>query len=249
MGGEDVSTKRVYAIRALLSTLEELSRMGRRRLPSQRELAEGLGVSRNILREALSALEALGVLEVKPREGIFLRETELDDLQRNLRLMSVWPGDITVHLMEMRMIVEVPASRLAARRRDERDLDKIRTCIAHLEYVHREGIVGAEWDSLFHTVVVEAAHNPVISRIYEGLSSLMNQYMISMRSKLLSLKEENWAERLLEQHRAIARAIEERDEELAERTAREHLEGATLKLVELQEEEQVRLMARLGLKG
>ncbi len=216
------------------------------KLPSERELARMFGVSRNLIREAIVVLETMGVVKVIERQGIFIKKPETDQIKNSLVGATFWPENITQHLMEMRLIIEVPACGLAAKRRTEEDIKKIKKCIFRLEEVHKEGIVGAEWDSMFHTVIVEAAHNPFLSKSYEGLSVLMTKYMVSMRSKLLSL--EMWADKLLSQHKAIASAIIEKDSKKAEQIMRMHLEGAMHKLIELEREEKAKNYKKLGLR-
>src|SRR3989339_965284 len=80
------------------------------RLPPERKLAEELGISRVLLREAIIALETLGILEVRLRQGIFVKIQTLQDFNENLRFLPSWHSDFVPQLMEMRLIIDVHAA-------------------------------------------------------------------------------------------------------------------------------------------
>ncbi len=229
-----MENKREELVRRLVALIQGPEGALRGQLPPERELAHSLGVSRNLLREALVTLETLGVLEIRERQGLFVRDPGGGDYAASLRFLSLWPQDILTHLMEMRLLVEVPASGLAATRRTEEELGRMRECVEHLRAVHDTpdcAPSGAAWDSLLHAQVIQAARNPVLSRVYEGLSSTMERYIVTSRTLLLAL--EGWGRKVLEQHRLIVEGLGRRDPEATMRAVREHLEGALLKLSEL----------------
>jgi len=214
---------------ALVDEIKKLIRDNRLRrgekIPSEREFAKQLGVSRNLLREAIITLECLGYVEARGHEGFFVREADLDELDSGFRNMNLWPEDTMRQLMEMRMFMEVPAAGLAAERRTEEQLEKLYECIRQLRRIHFDGEEyegeGAHWDSLLHTVIVDSANNKVLSRVYEGLSVLMEKYIGNSRRKLFSNLE--WPEKILKQHTGLVEAIEGHEPHKAERKAREHI--------------------------
>lgn len=227
--------KRAELVRTLTNLIREPGRFPEGRLPPERELAESLGVSRNLLREAIVTMEALGLLEIRERQGAFITPPGTEDFAASLKFLSIWPEDLLSHLMEMRLVLEVPAAGLAAERRTEAELARMRDCVAHLEAVQENpdgGLSsGAVWDTLLHTLVLDAAHNPLLSRMYEGLSSTMEKYIVLSRSKLLALG--GWSGKILDEHRLLVRAIGARDPEAARDALRRHLDGALRKLNEL----------------
>ena len=84
---------------------------------------------------------------------------------------------------------------------------------------------------MLHSLVLNATHNPVLVRVYEGLFATMEKYIVISRSKLLSL--ETWPEKILDEHRRLVDGIARKDPEAAASALRAHLEGALAKLGEL----------------
>jgi GntR family transcriptional regulator, transcriptional repressor for pyruvate dehydrogenase complex len=227
--------KRAELVRALTSMIREPERFPEGRLPPERELAKALGVSRNLLREAIITMEALGLLEMRERMGTFITLDKADNYSASLKFLSLWPEDLLSNLMEMRLVVEVPAAGLAAQRRTGDELARMRDCVRQLEAVQGNPdhgfSSGAVWDTLLHTLVLDAAHNPVLSRVYEGLASTMGKYIDISRGKLLAL--EGWSAKTLREHSDLVEAIAAKDADAAMAAERRHLEGALFKLNEL----------------
>ena len=228
--------KRAELVNSLTAMIRERGKFPDGRLPPERELAVSLGVSRNLLREAIITMEVMGLLEIRERQGAFIVAPRADDFAASLKFLSIWPDDILSHLMEMRLVIEVPAAGLAAVRRTDAELARMKECVRRLEEPEAGSPseateTAASWDAQLHTLVLRSAHNPVLDRVYEGLSSTMEKYVIISRRKLLAL--ERWPEKILGEHRRLVLAIEAGDAESAQRALREHLEGALRKLGEL----------------
>jgi DNA-binding FadR family transcriptional regulator len=113
----------------------------------------------------------------------------------------------------------------------------MRDCVEHLEGVQddpdRGTSSGAVWDSTLHSLVVNAAHNPVLTRMYEGLSATMERYIVVSRTRLMAL--EGWPAKILDEHRRIVEAIAARDPEAAMGALRRHLKSALEKLSEVRD--------------
>jgi GntR family transcriptional repressor for pyruvate dehydrogenase complex len=227
--------KREELVRQLVALIREPGRFPGGKLPPERDLARSLGVGRNLLREAIITLEAMGLLEIRERQGTFIRSLDGgEEITGGLRFLNLWPGDILIHLMEMRLVVEVPTAALAAVRRDETELERMRECVLRLQEVHDKpdcAPSGASWDTLLHAQMVNAARNPVLSRVYEGLFATMERYIVTSRTLLLSL--EGWPLKVLNEHRRLVEALERRAPEAAQEAVRDHLAGALEKLSEL----------------
>ncbi len=213
--------------KALIDRIMEMSRQGRfvsGKLPSERDFAQELEVSRGSLREALVTMEGMGIVEIRGREGVFVVQRP-EHLDLSLSAVMLWPDRTMDHLMEMRKLVEIPAAGLAAKRMDGADLDKIRKCLLELERVDRSPEEdGARWDSLLHMSVVEGAKNPLISRVFEGLALLMERYIGNTRRQLFATP--GLPEAVLDQHRRLVEALEGGDGAGAMRITEEHLEMA-----------------------
>jgi GntR family transcriptional repressor for pyruvate dehydrogenase complex len=198
------------------------------KLPSERELAIQLGTSRNLLREALVALEYMGVLETRGREGIYLQDEELPEFESHLNTVRLWPEHMLRDLLEMRSFLEIPAAGLAAERRNSEDLQKMHQCLENLERIEKDGEnepgEGASWDSLLHMVIVEAADNRLLSRIYEDFSAVMTKYI--GQSRALAFSQGKWPSTILEQHELLVQAIEEKDGDRAREIIQKHIDLA-----------------------
>jgi GntR family transcriptional regulator, transcriptional repressor for pyruvate dehydrogenase complex len=115
--------------KALLKRIDQQRSTPSVRLPGERELASSLGASRTAVREVLGVLEALRVIERRPQAGIYVRPTNADAsietllLQEDLDLQA--SPDAYEQAQEARVIHEVEAARLAARRRTQADLDAL----------------------------------------------------------------------------------------------------------------------------
>jgi len=211
------------------------------RLPPERDLASRFGVSRNLVREALKALEAMGLVEIRERLGAFVSPPGGTDVTGSLSYLAAWPDDALVHLMEARLAIEVPCARLAAERRGAGDIERIAECLGRLEAA--SGAAGLEddggalgvarssaaaWDAQLHGLIVRAAGNPVLERVYEGLAAALERYVSLSRAELLT--EPGWPERIAREHRELVSAIMAGDGEAAERASSEHLGTALARL-------------------
>lgn len=223
-----MENKREVIIRKIRQDIQKGVYAPNDKLPPERKLAEELGISRVLLREAIVALETLGILEVRLRQGIFVKEQPLQDFNESLRYLPSWNSDFVPQLMEIRLIIDVHAAELAARRRTGAELDKLKEFLAQLEENRpnnaEEMKQHARQEFLIHTVIVEAAHNVILSRIYEGIVALMEKNN-EILHKAFS-RGRNWIERIIAHHRAIIGAIEIKDSEKAAANMKLHLEDS-----------------------
>lgn len=209
----------------LLSLIKEEKLGEGDKLPSERELAQELGVSRNILREAIVSLSATGILEVRERQGIFVKNSYQDSSLEILKSLQMLPADFVSYQMEVRMIISVPATELAALRRTEDDLRKIHECFDSFvscpfttkEEQERNG----KWEALLHRLVNDAAHNPILSRINESINKLVESNNSLVHHHILH--EPGWIEHIQKQHRMIIQALEEKNSTVAGNVLKEHL--------------------------
>lgn len=232
--------KRLELVQQLKSLIQSSSFSGKHngtetKLPPERELAQSLGVSRNLLREAMITLEAMGYIEIRERQGAFIINPYAEDFTAGLKFVSLWPDDMLIHVMEMRKVVEVPIAGLAALRRTDEELARMKECVGMLIQAHQEpdggASKGAQWDSLLHMQIVNSAHNPLLTRLYEALSATMDRYISMSRAKLLALPA--WPAKIVAEHRLLVETIEAKDAARAEDAQRQHLESALEKLKSL----------------
>lgn len=189
------------------------------RLPAERELAKILQVGRSTVREAIRALESLGILQARPGEGTFLvsnpSETKTDPITASA--FKTWENQHK--LFEVRMVIEPDLAALAARRASPEQIAKMREILREQETSVKRGDIGMKADTAFHFLLAEATGNEILLRIMDSLMHLLHE------TREASLHVSGRSAISLKQHKMIVRAIEARDPTAAERRMREHIAG------------------------
>ncbi|WP_309050502.1 FCD domain-containing protein [Streptomyces sp.] len=153
------------------------------KLPAETTLAKTLGVGRSTVREALRALAGAGLVQARQGAGVFVIATEpAEDWPTRLRQAAI------TDIYEVRMLIEVEAAQLAARRRTEDDLTVIHAALAR----RREAGDGdttefVDADIALHAAVVAAAHNPVLTGLFTEFLPVLRQALIDL-VELLDLR-------------------------------------------------------------
>lgn len=190
------------------------------RLPGERRLIKRLGVGRTSLREALRALEAMGVIEVKPGVGSFVKNPSPTST-----VSSRWIPWLVTHereimeLVELRQALETRAASLAAERADSEQRTAIRTTLNEMGRAIADGDEAAtvEADRTFHEALADASQNSLIADVLR----LANNALAETREAILSLPGR--PAKSLADHRLIWEAIEARDPERAEDAVLNHI--------------------------
>jgi GntR family transcriptional repressor for pyruvate dehydrogenase complex len=182
--------------------------------PAERELASRLQVSRTSVRQSFVVLQALGFVDVRHGEGVFLRRTGgfgesfAKLIERRRRLPDV---------LEAREALEVKLAELAATHRGDEDLAAMRAALAMMEREIHAGGLGTEGDSAFHHAIALAARNQVLLHLIDAMAEVIQE------SRVESLSEPGRPPRSLEAHTRILSAIESRSAQLAAEAMRQHL--------------------------
>ena len=193
------------------------------KLPSEREMAENLSVSRTSVREAISVMESAGLVEVLQGKGVFLINDENTKLLNKLDKLLNSQGLNLIELIEVRQGLEGQAAYLAAIRRSETDLQKIKSAYIKMEKAYANDLVAAEEDYEFHISVVTAAKNPMLLKAVELFTDPFLQGVNILREK--SIKSGK-GQIILSEHFDIYKAIEEQDELKAQTAMWNHLVAA-----------------------
>lgn len=212
-------------VRALLEKVHEARCAPEARLPGERELALAFGASRASVREALGILEALRLIERRPQSGIYLRPTDSDVSIEALVLQEALDLRPTTQAYEQaqeaRVIHEVEAVRLAAKRRTRADLVAMRTIIDASRHNYSKGRNLADDDEAFHLALIAAAKNDILLRMTKSLylmtHSVRRRYFEALGHAALSIVE----------HERLVQSVEMRDGELAVSLMRKHYAGAS----------------------
>jgi GntR family transcriptional repressor for pyruvate dehydrogenase complex len=194
------------------------------RIPSERQLAEALGVGRSSVREAIKSLAVLGLLDVRQGDGTYLASSGSDLLPRAIEWSLLLGEPRTLDLLEARTEIEIIVAGLAAERADEDGVERLR---ARLEAM-RSGIddvteyVAA--DVAFHLEIARTSNNEVFANLVSSLRALLGA----------------WARRVLEHagetgssyamHAPIVEAIAANDPGAAREAMRAHMERANRRL-------------------
>lgn len=187
------------------------------RLMSERELAKRLGVSRSPIRQALTALRTLGLIEIRHGDGIYLLRPA-EELIANLALEVVESQADLPQIWEVRQPLEAQAAALAARRRTDQDLEGMREALDSMADAVAAGDEGFLGDKHFHELIATAARSPVLTKVLQGIQPSLD------RASNASLSQPGQPKKSLRQHRAIYEAIEGGDEAAARRRMLNHLQ-------------------------
>lgn len=190
------------------------------RLMTERELTVQLGVSRHSVRQALAALRATGVIEIRHGDGIYLLRSP-SEVVPLLALELIQSQADYPYIWEARQALETEVARLAARRRTAADLTELRDALREMGAAVAEGEDGIGGDRRFHAAVTHAAHNPVLSTLIGQLREGFE------RTSSASLSIPGQPAHSLADHHEILHAIERQDEDGAGHAMRHHLERTT----------------------
>jgi GntR family transcriptional repressor for pyruvate dehydrogenase complex len=168
------------------------------RLPSERRLAEEFEVSRPVVREALSMLTMLQVVDVQVGRGAFV--TAADEEEAGLDLDG--PGDL-LDVIDVREVIEVGALRLAQTRATPQARHAVKRALEELRDAVREGKETTDLDARLHQAIIDASDSPILREIWHGLEGrIRNSIRISPTGRSMSSA-------ILRDHEALAAGITE----------------------------------------
>jgi GntR family transcriptional repressor for pyruvate dehydrogenase complex len=189
------------------------------RIPPERELCQKLGVGRSSLREAMKALEIIGLIEMRVGEGTFI--CNRSDFLSHPLLWAVAGSGVTEanELIEARTLIEVELADLAAIRSTPNDLQQIGAYLDAMETSGGDTAQFMEADIAFHLAIGQAAHNRVLLNALHLIRNLMHQWVRT------ALERQAVAAQALEHHRAIFVAIAKRNPANARQAMHVHLDA------------------------
>lgn len=170
------------------------------------QLAEELGVSRTPVREAIRKLELEGLLIMVPRKGAYVADVSIKDV---------------LSVLEIRASLEGLGASLAAERITGEEVERLKQSARDFEEMHkaddRDGMV--EKDTEFHSILLSASRNKKLLEIVEGLSDYVQRF------RVIYFTEYSDSKKIMEEHRKILEAIDERDIDKANKAAQDHIES------------------------
>lgn len=187
------------------------------RLPTVAALAEQLEVGQASVREAYRILESMGILEVTQGRGTFV-SLAINDLSGGLRHFQLAEQQTLAHLLETRKLLEPGIAALAAQRARPVEAQAILEAALEMEHLARQGQDFIEPDVRFHELILLAAHNPVVTKIFSALSDLL------LDSRRLSSRISGATEKAIHYHKLIALAIKEGNAASAQALMYQHVD-------------------------
>ena len=190
------------------------------RLPPERELSEAFGVSRTVVREAVKALEARGVLESVAGGGVSVRLADFNMVSRSLQTYMQLSNrvDFEIRLNEVRRVLEVEMVALAAARRTPEEVARLREICRQMRAGGYTAKEMAELDFRLHVTMAEATQNDLFKVL---LAPLIHQ----LRDHIVLTWEDfpRPVEQVFDQHEAIVSAVENGDADAARQAMMKHL--------------------------
>jgi GntR family transcriptional repressor for pyruvate dehydrogenase complex len=190
----------------------------------ERELAEKLGVSRTSIRQALAVLEGMGVIEINPRDGAYVRQRSLEGAVESLTQVLFQEREQVKHSFEVRWIIETQAVRLAAERRTEADLERLQELNRRFASGLQAGDLAFDANMEFHLGIVETAKNPLLTEIMGTiLTATVEVYALARRQSLASSSN---LSKFVNEHEQIISAIAQQNPDLAASLLGRHIDDA-----------------------
>jgi len=188
------------------------------KLPSERELAEMLGVSRSSIRDAIRSLELLGMVEPRQGAGTVVREISADSVVNPLATLLTRQRQSVTELLDFRKMLEPPLAARAATHATAEEVAEMEEILRRQEDKLRRGEVPVEEDAEFHYSIAMAAENSVVLKVLDVLMDLLRE------TRERSLQVEGRPQKSLAGHRRVLSAIKRRDPAAAEAAMRRHIE-------------------------
>ena len=239
---EKLSTSVVRQIELLL--LRGILRPGER-LPSEREMAEKMGVSRPSLREAIAELQARDLLTTRAGAGVYVAELLDSAFSDSLVRLFADHDEALFDYISLRRDLEGMSAERAARFGSDIDLQVIDTIYQKMEAAHqkRDPSEEARLDAEFHLSIVEASHNIIMLHMMRAMFNLLHQGVFYNRQMIF--RQRGTRDDLLSQHKAINTALQARDPAGARHAAEAHLDFVETLMNDLKRSERNEDIARL----
>lgn len=195
------------------------------KLPSSKFIEENAGVSRSVVREAVAQLKAEGLVESKHGVGVFV--TSKTPKQAFVIQDKEFESIIdSIQILELRMPVECEIAARAAASRTDAQMKKINECMKKMEETIAHGVESANDDLNFHLAIAEATENPYFSRFikYIGNGMVPSRMLVTINTSEAEI--DAFYTVIQEEHRQIAKAIENESPEMAGASMKAHLSAS-----------------------
>jgi len=192
------------------------------RLPPERELTEQLGVSRNVLRDGMKSLEAVGVIEIRVGDGTYVSNVDYSSLIDHVSFAVARNSQEFANLLQARIILELALLDLVTENCRDKDVARLRKIADRIEQTQTLD-KNLEMDLEFHRALVEITRNPILIEISSFLRTFFLQVLFAGHDKngANALLDKKFAD--AEDHRGLCSALEDGDTERAKTIMRDHV--------------------------
>lgn len=194
------------------------------KLPSETQLCEALGVSRNTVRTAMSKLIALGVVDNQQGFGNCVRSLNVGMYANSILPCMLANASDLVLATEFRIGVESMAARLAAMRATDEDIEQLHEAYKNADECIESEDLFAKYDMEFHRIVAQASRNPLFIRTSEMIEAMYTTWLIGFQRC-------HGVDKSHDYHSRIYEAIANHDPNAAAQAMQEHLEDVRKKVI------------------
>jgi GntR family transcriptional repressor for pyruvate dehydrogenase complex len=192
------------------------------RLPSERELAEQMGVSRPSVREAVQQLELLGMVETVHGGGSVVKNLTEQEISKPMEVVLREDKQLVLEVTEVRAFMEAWAAKQAATNRTDQELELIRGHLEEMERDLEKGRIRPEVDFQFHIEIAAATHNTIFVHLIQNIHQLISYSLKIHREQIFVAPDAQ--EMIFNHHLRVFKAIQDRNPEAAEAAMRDHLQ-------------------------
>lgn len=223
---KSIQTKKIYKniVEQIIFLIREGSLKSGDKLPPERALAEMLDVSRASLREALSVMEIMGVVDIRPGEGSFVSDLDVQPFIALLTPLLLKEGTFEDDLLEFRRIIEIAGVKLVCKNLDENRemLKELKEIIDEMGENLDDAEAGAKLDIKFHGMLFSMSNNIVLVKVLEYLGFILERTVKFNRNSIL--KKSDSASTLYMYHTDIYQAIVRGDADAAAKSLSDHFD-------------------------
>ncbi|XJZ28291.1 FadR/GntR family transcriptional regulator [Bacillota bacterium Lsc_1132] len=221
-----IKPKKIYE--EVTEAIYEMIRTGKlkpgQKLDSVQQMAENFQVGRSAIREALTSLRAMGLVEMRQGEGTYIKEFTTERITFPLSTAILMNKEDIAHLLEVRKIIEVGTVSVSAKKRTEDQLNEMEEALKDMKRAHGNQELGEEADLKFHLAIAKGSQNTLLINLLNQVSEMMAVTMKETRRVWL-YSNEITMEQLYDEHDLIFQAIRNQDEAKASRFMMVHLDN------------------------
>jgi len=192
------------------------------KLPTEAALVLQFQVSRTVVREAISRLKSLGLVDARQGSGVFVRNPGIEPL--SFEIVPSASREAVIQIVEVRRALEAEVAELAAERASKTDVSAIRAALKALADAVAAGRDGVEEDVRFHHAIALATGNPFMIRTLDYLARFLRGATRVTRAN--EARRDDFAEAVKCEHQQIVQAIAAGDPVAARAAAAEHMKNA-----------------------